>query len=164
MVSYNYFNSLFEYNLHGVIMRNLFLITILAIVVFFAASSMAADKVVVIPINKCGDGLTKCSSQCVDTLNNPSFCGDCSTDCGTGNYCIQGICKKPSASACTTSSDCLYGICTNNICYEVKRVFVTSANYTGDLGGLVGADSKCQALADSAGLDGNYKAWLSTNT
>ena len=40
-------------------------------------------------------------------------------------------------------------------------VFVTSDTYDGDLGGLVGADAKCQALADAAGLDGTFRAWLS---
>lgn len=42
-------------------------------------------------------------------------------------------------------------------------VFVTSTAYDGNLGGLVGADQKCQALAEAAGLPKNtYKAWLST--
>jgi hypothetical protein len=44
----------------------------------------------------------------------------------------------------------------------VKRVFVTSATYMGNLGGLEGADATCQAHADAAGLDGEFKAWLST--
>lgn len=45
---------------------------------------------------------------------------------------------------------------------SAKRVFVSSSTYTGNLGGLSGADSKCQSLADGAGLSGAYKAWLST--
>ena len=43
-----------------------------------------------------------------------------------------------------------------------KRVFVTSEVYQGDLGGLKGADAKCQALADQAGLNGTFKAYLTT--
>jgi hypothetical protein len=43
----------------------------------------------------------------------------------------------------------------------VKRVFVTSTFYSGNLGGLAGADQKCQDRADAAGLSGTYKAWLS---
>jgi len=39
-------------------------------------------------------------------------------------------------------------------------VFVTSKTYTGDLGGIGGADDKCQQLADAAGLPGTYRAWL----
>ena len=45
-----------------------------------------------------------------------------------------------------------------------KYVFVTSQTYDGNLGGLSGADLKCQTLANTAGLRGIYKAWLSNNT
>jgi len=41
-----------------------------------------------------------------------------------------------------------------------KRVFITSSIYPGDLGGFSGADQKCQQNADSAGLVGQWKAWL----
>ncbi|MDD4997504.1 MAG: hypothetical protein PHI99_05100 [Syntrophales bacterium] len=42
--------------------------------------------------------------------------------------------------------------------------FVTSTSYDGNLGGLAGADQKCQVLAEAAGLPANvYKAWLSTS-
>jgi hypothetical protein len=43
-------------------------------------------------------------------------------------------------------------------------VFVTSTLFDGNLGGLAGADADCQSLADSAGLPGTFKAWLSTST
>jgi hypothetical protein len=42
-----------------------------------------------------------------------------------------------------------------------RIVFVSSVLYDGNLGGLAGADSKCQGLAIGAGLPGTYKAWLS---
>src|SRR5262249_60557677 len=42
-----------------------------------------------------------------------------------------------------------------------KLVFVSSTTYTGNLGGLSGADAKCQSLATSAGHAGTFKAWLS---
>lgn len=45
-----------------------------------------------------------------------------------------------------------------------RRVFVTSTTYTGNLGGLSGADAKCQARADAANLGGIWKAWLSSST
>jgi hypothetical protein len=47
-----------------------------------------------------------------------------------------------------------------------KKVFVSSVAYNGNLGGLAGADAKCQARAAAAGLanSGNFKAWLSTTT
>jgi hypothetical protein len=39
-------------------------------------------------------------------------------------------------------------------------MFTTSATYDGNLGGLAGADAKCQALATNAGLAGTYRAYL----
>lgn len=45
-----------------------------------------------------------------------------------------------------------------------KRVFVTSVFYNGNLGGLAGADAKCQERADAAQLSGVWKAWLSSGT
>lgn len=45
-----------------------------------------------------------------------------------------------------------------------KTVFVTSQTYNGNLGGVSGADAKCQLLASGAGLSGTYKAWISTST
>ena len=42
-----------------------------------------------------------------------------------------------------------------------KIVFVTSQTYDGDLGGLSGADAKCAARANAAGLLGTFKAWIS---
>lgn len=46
----------------------------------------------------------------------------------------------------------------------VKRVFVTSVEYTGNLGGASGADAKCQLAADAQSLGGTYKAWVSTSS
>jgi len=45
-----------------------------------------------------------------------------------------------------------------------KVVFITSKGYDGDLGGLAGADDKCNTLAMEAGLAnaGNFMAWLSS--
>jgi hypothetical protein len=70
-----------------------------------------------------------------------------------------------------TGAWCIYGPLTtdgwgpgqpliaNGTCEKI--VFVTSGTYTGDLGGLTGADEKCAAEATAAGLDGEFKAWLS---
>jgi hypothetical protein len=40
-------------------------------------------------------------------------------------------------------------------------IFVSSALYDGNLGGLSGADATCQTLAQAAGLSGSFRAWLS---
>ena len=45
-----------------------------------------------------------------------------------------------------------------------KSVFVTNAKFNGNLGGLAGADAKCQAEADGPASivpSGTYLAWLS---
>ena len=43
---------------------------------------------------------------------------------------------------------------------QVKRAFVTSTNYNGNLGGLAGANAKCQERATAAGLTGQWKALI----
>jgi len=55
---------------------------------------------------------------------------------------------------------CRSGQCTT----DKKIVFVTSALYDGDMGGLNGADALCQGHANGAGLGGTFKAWLSDAT
>ena len=48
--------------------------------------------------------------------------------------------------------------------HNEKTVFVTSAKFKGNLGGLTGADDKCQAEADGPASivpSGTYLAWLS---
>jgi hypothetical protein len=48
-----------------------------------------------------------------------------------------------------------------------KTVFITSASFNSNLGGLTGADDKCQAEADSPTSivpSGTYMAWLSDGT
>jgi hypothetical protein len=49
-----------------------------------------------------------------------------------------------------------------------KRVFITSLLYSSSLGGLAGADAKCDALALAAGIKESgavhYRAWLSSTT
>jgi hypothetical protein len=43
-------------------------------------------------------------------------------------------------------------------------VFVSSVAQNANYGGIEGADSACQALAQAAGVAGTYRAWLSTTT
>jgi len=46
---------------------------------------------------------------------------------------------------------------------ETMNVFVTRTNYNGNLGGIKGADQKCNLAAANAGLEGTYKAWIATS-
>lgn len=88
----------------------------------------------------CAPGKTSCSGQCVDTQTDKANCGSCGNTCPSIQVCQAGACVP-----------------TNR-----KIVFITSQTYTGELGGLQGADAKCQTLANAAGLTGTYRAWLST--
>jgi hypothetical protein len=45
--------------------------------------------------------------------------------------------------------------------YSDLVVFTTKAVFDGDLGGLAGADAKCNTYAKAAGLSGTFRAWLS---
>jgi hypothetical protein len=47
---------------------------------------------------------------------------------------------------------------------NTKIVFLSSQVYTGNLGGLAGADSICNSLAAAAGLPGVFMAWISDST
>ena len=40
-------------------------------------------------------------------------------------------------------------------------IFTSRATFTGNLGGIFGADQKCQTFAQAAGLNGKFQAWLS---
>jgi hypothetical protein len=101
-------------------------------------------------------------------------CSECKK-CKKGKHGKKGKCKpKPQGTACSVGS------CQNGSCVAPPvpqspqsppcgagvpcRVFLSSTTYDGNLGGLSGADAKCQGLAKAAGLPGIYKAWLSDNT
>ncbi|MFN7938772.1 MAG: DNRLRE domain-containing protein [Bryobacteraceae bacterium] len=45
-----------------------------------------------------------------------------------------------------------------------KLIFATNMSFSGNLGGLAGADSSCNSEAARAGHTGTFKAWLSTAT
>jgi hypothetical protein len=71
------------------------------------------------------------------------------------------------AAACGATADgCCPAGClssTDADCPPANRLFVTSTTYTGNLGGLVGADARCNERARAAGLEGKFIAMLSTS-
>jgi hypothetical protein len=74
------------------------------------------------------------------------------------------------AEAATDSATALDSVAATDALPEIKldtenkTVFVTSTTYPGDLGGIAGADAKCQAAADAAKVAGTFRAWVSTAT
>ncbi len=137
----------------------------------------------------CGDGVIQAGEQCDDTSESATCDSDCSAvSCGDGTLnmsggenCDDGNNTDTDACAACEHATCGDGFvragveqcddgnvtsgdgCTATCKSELKRVFVSSALYNGNLGGLVGADVKCQTLAAAAGLPGTYFAWLSTS-
>jgi hypothetical protein len=55
-------------------------------------------------------------------------------------------------------------VCVHGNCLASQRVFVSSALYSGDLGGSPGADTICRTLATHAGLNGTWMAWVADGT
>jgi hypothetical protein len=82
----------------------------------------------------CSAGQALCGVSCRDLASDPANCGACGKACDSR-------------------------ICTGGLCAKV--VFVTTEAFSGDLGGVTGANAKCQAAATNAGLSGTYFAWLS---
>lgn len=117
------------------------------------------------------DGMCNGSASCSsfgEACQSGSILVTCGSDgCKLG--CTQGesitsydslgeVCHiDGSQHSCSSSA---YGCNETALCSQ-KRVFVTNTTYTGNIGGLSGADSNCQSQADAASLGGTWKAWLS---
>jgi len=95
-------------------------------------------------------------AACTDGVRNSDELDvDCAGHCGARS-CSAG-------QTCSAPADCESNVCTSNACVAAKRVFVSSTIYSGgQIGNAAGGDTKCQSLAQAAGLTGTYKAWLST--
>ncbi len=126
----------------------------------------------------CGNGQTCTNNVC----GTAPTCANDGDSCDDGNACTVGdTCE---ASACSGTPKCTGApanadpTCSANgtcgfTCHagympsgaacipNGKIVFLSSGLYNGNLGGLAGADTKCQGLATAAGLTGTFKAWLS---
>lgn len=111
--------------------------------------------------SQCASGVCTANAcqapACNDTVKNGD---ETDADCG-GATC--GKCE--SGKACTVGSDCAGGVCSNGVCSAADHlVFLSSAMYSGNLGGVAGADAKCQGLATAANLAGTFKAYIADGT
>ncbi|AKU95532.1 Tryptophan synthase alpha chain [Labilithrix luteola] len=108
----------------------------------------------------CSPSHTCSAPTCSDATQN----GD-ETDTDCGGSCAT---KCRAGQQCVVAADCASGECEAGLCKAPPAkdilVFLSSASYNGNLGGLAGADAKCQALASAASLPGTYKAFLSDST
>lgn len=138
----------------------------------------------------CGDGVLDEFEEC-DAGNYNSDAGECTSKCKEA-FCGDGL-VLPYVEACDgdplCTSECTFTTCGNgavepyewceprgpadpectDLCGDGRKViFVTSVHYKGGeigsiLGGLAGADARCQELAVNAGVPGDFKAWLATS-
>ena len=119
---------------------------------------------------KCGDGLLWEGVESCDLGddNKAGGYGDCTpTECiWWGPYCGDGVLQKDHEECDLGTEDNEEDgtACTKSCKLDGKVVFVTSESYNGNLGGLDGADEKCNTLALAAGVAnaGKFMAWLST--
>ncbi len=122
-------------------------------------------------INTCDEAADKCTTVKAADLN----------PCTDGNLCLLGaICNsgkcvggvdKNASGGCDDKNTCTIDSCNKDTgectykpaagCVASRRVFLTSAIYDANLGGVAGGHAKCQGLAEAAGLGGTWNAWLS---
>lgn len=106
----------------------------------------------------CGDGYIWIGNESCDDANLDNI-DACTNSCAEAT-CGDGFVWAGNEECDDGNLDNNDG-CTPGCLYEYRFVFVSSMMYTGDMGGLVGADLECQQLADDAGVPGIFMAWLS---
>ncbi len=106
---------------------------------------------------QCGDGHLHAGEACDD--GNGVDGDDCTADCEL-SVCGDGVVARD--ELCDDNNMVVGDGCDISCERDAYFVFVTSKTYQGGtLGGLKGADARCQELAAKAGLPGEYRAWLS---
>lgn len=113
----------------------------------------------------CGDGYTNTNSMdpeaCDDGNSNVhDGCVSCEkARCGDGVLWTEQLSQGVLPEQCDDANS--PHLCDPVDCQEIRTVFVSSTSYNGNLGGIEGADGKCDTLALNAGLKGRFRAWLS---
>jgi hypothetical protein len=121
----------------------------------------------------CGDGFVWTEHEICDSgdANNDTTWNGCKNDCTPGPRCNDGIVQPdneecddgPEWNGSGESKDPNHAPCTGECRISGRIMFISSTKFTGNLGGLSGADDLCKGLALGAGLDNhvNFIAWLS---
>ena len=113
---------------------------------------------------QCDDG-NNLTESCMYGQTSCTVCNStCNAINGQASYCGDGIVSQPNEQC--EDGNTINGDGCNQLCMmePYYRVFVTNQTWNGDLGGLQGADNKCQQAAFDRGLGGAWRAWVSTPT
>ena len=119
---------------------------------------------------RCEDGTwSECSGAVTANEEGPANCDDqMDNDCdGKVDGADSDCPNRAAGEKCNNGSECRSGKClhyggqANGQFRCAHRIFVTSQNFTGKLGGLDGANAKCNEVAKAAGLKGTWRALVS---
>ena len=134
----------------------------------FAANLESAACLPNCTLATCGDGHVQAGKEACDLgPGNGNAYGGCTpVTCLWGPRCGDGV-VSPGHELCDPGMPVDPGdeiaACAPTCRFDGRIAFISSQAFTGDLGGISGADLKCQALA--AGFDParahTYRAWLS---
>ncbi|MDQ3368315.1 MAG: DUF1554 domain-containing protein, partial [Myxococcota bacterium] len=110
-----------------------------------------------------GAGIT-CGSDCAETVGQGTSITLTATPSSTPATASTFV---GWSGACSGTGSCTVVLTSSTSVTAEFRLapnlmFVSSVAFTGNLGGLAGADAKCQALAAGANLAGTYRAYLSS--
>ncbi|MBK6518375.1 MAG: hypothetical protein IPG04_30655 [Polyangiaceae bacterium] len=105
-----------------------------------------------------------CDVGTIDT--DPFNCGACNRPCSTAGVevpqCLGGVCISPCLGGLANLEQPLAPLPDDGCETDHRRVFVTSMPYLpATIGSILGADMICQQDALSAGLGGQWQAWIS---
>lgn len=140
----------------------------------YAANSDDSECTLACQPAKCGDGLVWAGHELCDlgNNNNDTAYDGCTYTCEPGPHCGDSVVQGP--EECDLGSDNGAGLapdggvaCELECHFDAKLVFVSSEAYIGgEIGGVEGADLKCQELAMKAGLDNGpaFKAYISDDS
>ena len=108
----------------------------------------------------CAAGFDACDGECVDTADDPRYCGGCQTACPQGNVCEAGNCLNPgdcrgNSVGCSGftycdegSGDCVPGCSRSEQCAGTREVCDTSAHECVCSAGFEACDGECVDTAD----------------
>jgi cysteine-rich repeat protein len=108
-------------------------------------AASCGDSIVYEDVEDCDDANLDNTDSCTN-LCEAAACGDGFVQ--MGEQCDDG--DVDAGDGCSATCQ-----------FEYKYVFVSSTLHTGNMGGLAGADTICNNLAQAANLPGTYMAWIS---